>query len=447
MARNTESDGRERCGLSSLLVELVEGPDVGLRYECAEARPLTLGAADDNDVVLRDPQASRYHLELSRTPEGVHVQDLGSLNGTWFAGARVHSAVVTPGPLARLRLGQSVLRVLDGAVLDDAAGASNRGAAVPAIEGLVYVGGAMTEVAAAVHRLGASRVTCLIRGETGTGKEVVARAIHRLGVRADGPFEVVDCGSLPATLVASEFFGHERGAFTGADRQRIGAFERAHGGTVFLDEIGELPLAVQPALLGVLERRQFKRLGGETPIDVDVRVICATHRDLRRAVNDGSFRADLYYRLAVGRLMLPALRERVEDIEPLVAAFVRELTGEPGATVFGPATLEALRKHPWKGNVRELRNVVESALALGRVHLARTDDGEARAPLGEAALSSSEGALPYRDARQAMIERFERSYLEPLIERCEGNASKAAREADMDRNYLVSLLRKHGLRE
>jgi DNA-binding NtrC family response regulator len=325
----------------------------------------------------------------------------------------------------------------------------------PEIPGLIAAGPQMREVARSIARLAKSNVTVLLHGETGTGKEVLARAVHELSDRKDQPFEVVDCGSMAPTLIASELFGHERGAFTGAHAERAGAFERAHGGTVFLDEIGELPLDLQPMLLGVLERRRFKRVGGQKERSIDVRVVAATHRDLRNATNLGTFRADLYFRLAVARVIIPPLRERPDDIEALVRHFAEQLTGDPNAQPFDRATLEALEAHPWSGNVRELRNVVESAIAIGSVvlegtHVGTTGEGGAPpdllsdAPAGDGAQPGFE--LPYREARSHAINNFERAYLSWLIQACGGNASEAARRARMDRPYLLGLLRKHGLR-
>jgi DNA-binding NtrC family response regulator len=296
----------------------------------------------------------------------------------------------------------------------------------------------MQDVARAINRLGQSNVSVLVQGETGTGKELVARAIHEAGPHAKGPFVVVDAGALPPTLIASHLFGHERGAFTGADRRQEGAFELAHGGTIFLDEIGELPLSVQPALLGVLERRSFRRIGGKEDIQIDVRLISATHRDLRAEANQGTFRADLYFRLAVARILIPPLRERPEDIEALVEHFAREITGAPGSP-FSEATMAALRTHRWSGNVRELRNVVESALTMGNLSL----DGPAAQDVGA---PKSDTVKPYRLARSEAVIAFERHYLTHLIEATGGNASAAARAAGMDRPYLLSLLRRHGLR-
>jgi DNA-binding NtrC family response regulator len=412
-----------------LRVQVIDGPDRDRVVEHSGGS-LAVGTSPDNELVLTDPTVSRYHLEL-RCEEGVLVKDLGSRNGTFIGDVRVHEALVPVG--ARLRLGRTVIALLDVGI--EATPAPLR---TPEIPGLVAASPAMHEIACAVERLAQSNVSVLVQGETGTGKELIARAIHEAGTRGRGPFVVVDAGALPATLIASQLFGHERGAFTGAERRQEGAFELAHGGSIFLDEIGELPLAVQPALLGVLERRSFRRLGGKEDIQVDVRVISATHRDLRSEANQGTFRADLYFRLAVARIEIPPLRDRPEDIEPLVEHFAREITGAPGLP-FSEATMAALRAHRWSGNVRELRNVVESALAMGTVSL----DGLASA----APDTSRAGAIvPYRAARAEALAAFERRYLRSLIEATGGNASAAARAASMDRPYLLSLLRRHGLR-
>ena len=420
-----------RPALSRVRVQVIDGPNRGLVYDPSGAG-VAVGTSPDNEIVLTDPTVSRYHLEL-RCEDGVLVKDLGSRNGTFVNDVRIREAIVPVG--ARVRLGGSVLLLLD---------AGQEGAPAPAlptpdIPGLVAASAAMQDIARAVDRLKASTVSVLVQGETGTGKELIARAIHESGTRASGPFIVVDAGALAPTLIASHLFGHERGAFTGADRRQEGAFELAHGGSIFLDEIGELPLSIQPALLGVLERRSFRRVGGKEDIQVDVRVISATHRDLRAEANQGTFRADLYFRLAVARIHIPPLRERQEDIEALVGHFAREITGAPGSP-FSDATMEALRNHRWSGNVRELRNVVESALAMGNLSL----EGISPAQIQDAL--RTEEIVPYRRARSEAIAIFERRYLSHLIEATGGNASGAARAAGMDRPYLLSLLRKHGLR-
>jgi DNA-binding NtrC family response regulator len=312
----------------------------------------------------------------------------------------------------------------------------------PPIAALVGASEAIREITRLVHKLGPAASSVLIEGETGVGKEVVARAIHDAGPRRGGPFVVTDCGSMPPSLIASLLFGHEKGAFTGAEQRRIGDFERASGGTLLLDEIGELPLDLQPALLGVLERRRFCRVGGSSEMAVDVRVLAATNRDLRAEVNRGTFRADLYYRLAIARVVIPPLRDRPEDIEPLALHFAERLTGVPGENPLEPV-LETLKRHPFSGNVRELRNVVEAALVMGRVELAAAGGAEAAAPV---AVGIAAALAPYREARAEAIARFENAYLKGLMERCEGNASEAARRAKMDRPYLLTLLRRHGLR-
>jgi DNA-binding NtrC family response regulator len=240
--------------------------------------------------------------------------------------------------------------------------------------------------------------------------------------------------------VASELFGHERGAFTGAERQHVGAFERAHGGTLFLDEIGELPLALQTNLLGALERRRIRRLGARSEISVDVRVVSATNRDVRGDVNSGAFRLDLYYRIAVVTLRLPALRERVEDIELLVEHFLRE-AGYDGAVdqLISSAAMRSLETHHWPGNVRELRNMIEATLAMGEPPplQAAPLEGDALAPLLP---------LTYKAARQQLLDQFEARYLAALLARTEGNVSRAAREAQMNRSHLIELLHRHRLK-
>jgi DNA-binding NtrC family response regulator len=284
----------------------------------------------------------------------------------------------------------------------------------------------------------------LIVGESGTGKERVAEALHTLSGRAGQPLVTIDCGALSSALLASELFGHEKGAFTGADRVHTGAFERAGVGTVFLDEIGELPASDQVSLLGVLERRRFRRVGGSQELELGARVIAATNRDLRAEVNNGRFRHDLYHRLAVVVLRLPPLRERREDITPLVEHFARELgaTG-PVEQVFGAETIQRWLKHPWPGNVRELRNAVEASLVVGpNAHFehfgsdappAAPNDPDA--PLGN-----------YKDARAVVVRDFERTYLTRLLAEANGNVSQAARIAKMDRSHLIDLLQRHGLK-
>jgi DNA-binding NtrC family response regulator len=308
----------------------------------------------------------------------------------------------------------------------------------------------MLRLFADVERVAPAPTSVLIVGESGTGKERVAEALHARSPRARSPLVTIDCGALSSSLLASELFGHERGAFTGADRTHKGAFERAEDGTVFLDEIGELPAADQSALLGVLERRRFRRVGGSTDLDLEARVIAATNRDLRAEVNNGRFRQDLYHRLAVVVLRLAPLRERREDIPILIEHFAREL-GAVGSieSVFGAEQLACWQKHPWPGNIRELRNAVEAALVVGP-QLHRDEPAPAAPAAAEpGALGGDPDAplSPYKDQRAAVVRDFERAYLTRLMAQAAGNVSQAARIAKMDRSHLIDLLHRHGLKE
>ncbi|MFO0686268.1 MAG: sigma 54-interacting transcriptional regulator [Sandaracinus sp.] len=414
----------------SLRVEVVDGPDRG-SSALSRAETLTIGTAEGNDLVLTDRTVSRFHLELARGEDGVEVRDLGSTNGTGFEGARLSRAWVPPG--AVLALGHTRVRV------DDDARVTVELHEDGSFGGLVGRTAVMRRLMARVRKAAASDVAVLVVGESGTGKELVARALHEESARHAGPLVTVDCGALAPALVASELFGHERGAFTGADAQHVGAFERAHRGTLFLDEIGELSAELQPVLLGALERGRFRRVGGRKDVEVDVRVVAATHRDLRGEVNAGSFRLDLYYRLAVVTLLVPPLRERAEDVPVLVEHFLREAGHEgPVTSAFAPDAMASLAAHRWPGNVRELRNVVEATLAMGEPPVFETG---ARVSPGQPSATAS-----YQDARREVLDAFEREFVRALLARTKGNVSAAAREARMDRTYLIKLIARHGLK-
>jgi transcriptional regulator with GAF, ATPase, and Fis domain len=425
--------------VTRLSIAVARGPDAGAFVELAAGDAASIGTAEDNDLRLTDRTVSRYHLEVTPTREGIRVTDLGSTNGTFLGSVRLGAGVVPKG--TQLRLGDTVLLV-------DAASAA---AASPAGEldlpGMVIVSDAMREVARRVRAIAPLPSPVLVQGETGTGKELVTRAIHDLGPKRGGPFVIVDCGALPAALLEAELFGHEKGAFTGAERARAGAFERADGGTIFLDEVGELPLVAQAALLGVLERRQFRKVGGDREQTVSVRVLSATNRDLRQEVNRGTFRADLYYRLAVGRVAIPPLRERPDEIPALARHFARELTGTEGA--LDDAVLRALALGAWPGNVRELRGAVERVIAFGPAEAGVEPQTKAGTVEAAAALDHDDGeaGLPrYRDAKAEAIAAFDRDYLSKLLEGADNNVSEAARRAKMDRPYLIALLKRYGLR-
>src|SRR4051794_14642429 len=430
--------------VSSLRVEVVDGPDRGKHVVGGDV--VSVGTARDNALAIADFTVSRYHLDVAVRPGGILVADLGSTNGTYIGAVRIERAIVPPGTL--VKLGGTTIRFDDAvrrAVPAPAAGAPSE------LAGMIAVSPQMVRLFADIERIAATPTSVLIVGESGTGKERVAQALHARSQRAGSPLVTIDCGALSSSLLASELFGHERGAFTGADRQHKGAFERAEDGTVFLDEIGELPAADQSALLGVLERRRFRRVGGSVELDLEARVIAATNRDLRTEVNTGRFRPDLYHRLAVVVLRLPALRERPDDVPVLVEHFAREL-GAAGSVedVFGADQLARWQKHPWPGNVRELRNAVEAALVVGPQPAASDPAPEPGGPgpaPGLAIDDAGQPILPYKDQRAAVVRDFERAYLGRLMARAAGNVSHAARLARMDRSHLIDLLHRHGLKD
>ena len=341
----------------------------------------------------------------------------------------------------------------------------------------------MREIFASLEKVSPSELTVLITGETGTGKELIARGIHNASPRRNRPFVVLDCGSIPRDLIESTLFGHEKGSFTGAVGQHRGCFEQANGGTIFLDEIGELDIGLQPKLLRVLEQREIKRVGGDKTIKVDVRVLAATNRDLRAEVNGGNFREDLYFRLSVVHVELPPLRERREDVPALVQHFLREVASRRGLTLsFGQDAMAALVSHSWPGNVRELRNVVERAAALadgpvitradlvfgpdgGPSLIASHDLAQAGASAARRAAAEMSGVdlppvasgpavfdpallkpgLGFKHAKQTVVDAFESAYLGALLERNEGNITRSAQEAGLTRYHLRELLKRHHL--
>ncbi len=307
---------------------------------------------------------------------------------------------------------------------------------------------AMERTLEMLRRVAPSQATVCLSGETGTGKEVLARYLHRLSPRASGPFAVVDCGALPETLIESELFGHEKGAFTGAAAARRGRLREAHGGTVFLDEVGEIPLTLQPRLLRFLQEQEVRPVGG-APISVDVRVICATHRDLEAMVADGSFRQDLYYRLAVLTVPIPKLGDREEDVLLLARHFLQRLESGPESRIVGftHEAREALLSHPWPGNVRELEHRVQrGALLAAASFITRADLGLGTSTdAEEASLERNLEILPLQDARAQASLRFELAYLERVLTQAEGSVSKAAKIAGVSRQSIHALLGRHGI--
>ncbi len=427
-----------------LRIEVVRGPDKKARGDFDGDR-VVIGTHEGCDLVLSDSTVSRQHVEIVLVPDGYRIRDLDSKNGTFMDGLRVHDVVVEGA--AALRIGETQIKAtpLSETVELALSPATRMGP-------LLGRSAKMRRVFAVIGKVAPTDATVLLTGESGCGKEVAARAIHEHSHRADAPFVVVDCAALPPTLIESELYGHERGAFTGADRARVGAFESASGGTLFLDEIGELPLDLQTRLLGVLERRIVQPLGSNRTRAIDVRIVAATNRDLRREVNRGSFRADLYFRIAVVSVEMPPLRERPEDVALYVEAFLAEQAGAGRPFAIDAAAMAELASRPWPGNVRELRNTLERAAALGEI------DTGAAALLPEAAettASSSDAemtmvladpSVPFKTGKGLLIDRFERAYVEALMQRHAGNITQAARAAEIDRVYLLRLLDKFGLR-
>jgi two-component system response regulator GlrR len=415
-------------------VVVTAGPAQGRTWAEAAER-CALGSHPSSDLVLDDPTVSRFHCELTIAGDRLRLRDLGSRNGTWVGGATIGEGTIGGG--TTLVLGQSQVRI-DVDAAQAQLDASDR----EAFGSLVGASPRMRELFHQLEKIAASDATVLVEGETGTGKEGVAESLHEASTRArTGKFVVIDCGAIPANLLESELFGHEVGAFTGATTRRIGAFEDASGGTLFLDEIGELPMELQPKLLRALEAREIRRVGGRDTIACDLRIVAATNRDLRSEVNRGTFRPDLYYRLAVVRVELPPLRARTGDLPLLVAHLLDRLgaSAEARATLTEPAFLAELAAAPWPGNVRQLRNHLEQCVVFGE----RLRPTEQVPPHPAGAVDAS---LPYEIARKQAIEVFEAAYVAALVERCDGNVAQAARAAGVNRAYLHRLLRRHGLR-
>ncbi|HEY8079799.1 MAG TPA: sigma 54-interacting transcriptional regulator [Labilithrix sp.] len=414
-----------------------------------------VGTAPTSEIVVADRAVSRVHAALEPRADGLWVRDVGSRNGTYVNGVKVECARIPNG--GTLRVGTTEVKVSYGA------------AAAPkdlwpekSFGSLLGRTAVMRELFAHLGKMAATNASILITGETGTGKEVVARAIHEASPRAPQPFVVVDCAALPPNLLESELFGHARGAFTGAVQQHEGAFEAAEGGTVFLDEVGELPLALQPKLLRVLESRTIRRVGETQHRKVDVRVLSATHRDLRTMVNQGAFREDLFFRLAVLPLQVPPLRERIADLPLLLEGFL----GADAKHVTNDM-LGTLMKLPWTGNVRELRNFAERVSVVGAdralAMMAPASDVEeapqsdenptnprvaaSREPGEDITLEGASAwfEAPYKEFRDRWNDHGEAEYLRRLMLRTNRSTSMASKEAAVDRTYLYRLLRRHNM--
>jgi transcriptional regulator with GAF, ATPase, and Fis domain len=422
-------------------VSVSRGPNTGLSVETA-GTPVRIGTSTENDLVLTDDTVSRRHAELQPTPLGMRVRDVESTNGISMGGVRIKDAFV-PGDF-QIAVGETWLAVnwlaetvdREQAVADrfgDVLGKAPR----------------MRELFADLERIAPSEVTLLLEGETGTGKDLIAESLHAASQRKSGPFVVFDCGAVAPTMVESELFGHERGAFTGAHATHVGVFEQADGGTLFIDEIGELPLELQPKLLRALEKREIRRVGGRQTIGVDVRIVAATNRNLRVEIRENRFRQDLYFRIAAAHIAVPPLRDRMEDLELLVEYFLGMETPPRAISDVPVHVWEMFRNHRWPGNVRELRNAVQRLTVtpdrpLHDVHAYATST-PARSIEG---LWQRDGqAVPLRVARREAGDDFERAYLEFVLTKSGGNVTRAAAIAEVSRQMMQKLMRKHGMGE
>jgi DNA-binding NtrC family response regulator len=457
--------------LPRVRLTVVEGPDAGTSCSSDDEMCLRVGTRQNNHLALTDKSVSGYHVEILRTSDGWRCRDVGSTNGTFVGGMRVFDLVLRSGTV--LSVGRSRLRL--EAMDDDPV----RAALHPAgrFGELVGQSVAMRRLFSRMAQVARTSATVLISGETGTGKEAVAEALVQASERASAPFVVIDCSALPHNLIESELFGHQKGAFTGANSDYRGAFERADGGTVFLDEIGELPLELQPKLLRVLERREVRRVGAERTRPIDVRVIAATNRVLATEVNERRFRQDLYYRLSVVNIHVPPLRERREDVPLLIEHFYSRLLSADArrGRERAPALDEIVARlvstdYTWPGNVRELRNAVERAF-----HVPDEDPVVSRGPSGSAPGGADAGealgiegaggglaaqpgpaqpaavqidlAVPFKIAKQQLVDAFERAYLSAMLKATRNNISEAARRAQIDRMHLYKLITQHRLNQ
>ncbi len=396
------------------------------------ADALTVGKDPGNDVVLADPFVSSHHLRLERHVGRWRVRDLGSTNGTSIAGVRITEAELPEG--APIALGDAEI------VLE----AASPRARAPAFEGMISSEPAMRQVFDLVERVAPSDAAVTIFGETGTGKELVARALHHLSPRRERPLIPVNCSAIAETLIESELFGHERGAFSGADRLRKGAFEEADGGTIFLDEIGELPLGLQPKLLRTLELGEVKRVGAARPLNVSVRIVAATHRDLRAQVRAGRFREDLYYRLCVVPVSLPPLRARKGDVRALAELFLARAAPRALPLRFSEEALAKLAAHDWPGNVRQLRNVVQRALLMRDEGLAIPASAVTFDEARPAAGGDDDDTLFLRGLA---MDDIEREAIRLSLRRHRGKRSAVVKELGLAKSTVMKRIAQWGLQD
>ena len=425
--------------VSAFELQVVEGPQGGQSFSIDANSPsrVMLGKSPICEMRLDDPAVSRRHASLEVIGKKLRIRDQSSTNGTFVDGTEIAEAFLIGGET--IRLGSSAIAVV-----------RTQARAVPANEATAFgrvIGQsqAMRKLYPLCERLAQATVPVVLEGETGTGKEQLAESLHQTGPRRGGPFVVFDCTAVAPNLIESELFGHEKGAFTGSVASRKGVFERADGGTLLIDEIGDMPLELQAKLLRAIERAEIQRVGGDTTIRVNVRVLAATRRDLDREVALGRFRDDLFHRLAVARIELPPLRERGGDIRLLCRHFCRELGADPG--VLDETLLSRWEDSSWPGNVRELRNAVARRLALGDLADELAQQMGASAPAvasrGDTIARVLSMSLPLGEARDRIVAEFEQRYVQNILEQHDGNVSRAAAAAGVARRHLHRLKSRH----
>jgi transcriptional regulator with PAS, ATPase and Fis domain len=417
-----------RAGDDSRVIDLREGDE------------LVLGRGDDAAVRIDDAKASREHVRVACKNGALTMQDLGSRNGTLLNRELVKGEArpLRSGDL--MWIGDTEILVAEGATAAEPETPTEGPPRKIDIPGLVVADDGMVEVFSMVERVAKRPTTVLLLGETGVGKEVVAERIHAASDRADKPFVRINCGALPENLLESELFGYERGAFTGADRRKLGLFESAHTGSIFLDEIGELRAPLQAKLLRALEARTIMRLGGREEIPIDVRIIAATNRDLEDEVKKGNFRGDLYFRVSAFTIKIPPLRDRPNEIALLADLFLRRLAAHNGtqAPKVSAEVRALLERYDWPGNVRELHNAMERALVLS--------DGKEILP-GHLPESLDRAGEPAQTPIKARMESVEQKTIEDALAAENGNQTRAARRLGISRRTLVYKLEKYQLRQ
>ena len=439
---------REQRSPASALYLIVHAPDGAHALMLDDGDELVAGRARDADITIADPGVSRLHARFRRAGSVVEVEDLGTRNGTWLDGRRVDGKSPVP-PGISVRIGDARIGVAVCAEVGrQFARGSGELAELPPGAPLVVADPIMQRLYDEAQRIARTACTVLITGETGVGKELVAEHIHGASPRAGGPFLRVNCAAVPEALLESELFGYDKGAFTGADRRREGWLEAAHGGTLFLDEIGEMPAAMQAKLLRALDSGKIFRLGSSTEIPIDVRVLCATHRDLEAAVAAGTFRADLYYRVSTVVLAVPPLRDRPSEITLLAHRFLAAFAARSGVAppVIDVEACAFLQRHRWPGNVRELRNAIERAMVLQVSGTITVEDLPDTIREGRSITQQPVPQGLTLDGMRDQIADLERATIAAVLDSCGGSQTEAAKKLGISRRTLIYRMEKHGLK-